>query len=394
MKNTFTVSALALAKALEQVTPVVAQNPMVPATACVLLVGRGTPAAGGAQLHLLCTNLETRLTTVLDIECAENFAICIEAKLLLTTVKGFPDAPLHGRVDGHVLHLRCGRSNYQLVGEDPAGFPQVKKAAAGARTLRIPSYLLHEALSAALAVANTVTNVASAFTNAVLVETTNQYAAFVGTSGTRLAAYTFDSDDDRSGGAIHWGTEYIHHLIPKGAADYLKRAISAKSPADVELIFDADTCRTADNRWYTRLMDVEFPEYRRVFPPTFTSTLTVEHGEIMGALRRLAAYTDHGDSVALHVAQDGTCVLRADNPMTGHHGEEVLTGDLIGEGLSIGFPAGQLVSILGLWDGGRVQLGLNGPQRGVILTQDADSADTGLACMIAPTAVVRPLEEV
>ena len=386
--STFTISAPHFARALEQVAPVVPSNPLVSSTSCVLLVGRGAVAGAGATLHLICTNLETRLTSSAAFDCAENFAVCIDARLLLSTLKAFPDAPVSGTLTGDTLALKVGKSNYRLVGESATGFPQVKKVAADARALRLPASVLHRALTATLTTANTTTNVASAFTNGVLVETTPQHAAFVSTCLTRLAALTLDADDEETGNQVHWGSSLIRALIPRSAAALLHKLVDPRSPADVTLLFEADTVRLADSRWHTRLMDVTFPEYRPIFPTAYAQELTVDHNELLGALRRLSPYTDLNDAVVMHIDLVGRVRLHADNMVVGHSGEEELLGESTGAGCTLGLPASQLANLLGLWAGGRIHLGLNGPQRGVIVTHEGDSADSGLACMIAPTMIL------
>ena len=385
----FTISATHFARALDQVAHVVPSNPLVSITSCVMLVGRGSVAGAGAALHLICTNLETRLTSSVAFDCAENFAVCIDARLLLSTLKAFPDAPVSGTLTGDVLALKVGKSNYRLVGESATGFPQVKKVAADARKLGLSSALLHRALTATLTTANTTTNVASAFTNGILVESNQQHVAFVSTCMTRLAALTIDVEDEDPSNSITHSLEPIRALVPRSAAALLHKIIDPRSPAEVTLLFEADTVRLADNRWHTRLMDVVFPEYRPIFPAVYAQQLVIDHGELLAALRRLSPYTDRNDAIVLHAESDGLVNLYADNTVVGHAGEEALSAlSYYGESITIGLPASQLVNLLGLWGPGPMTIGLNGPQRGVIINAEGDSADSGLACMIAPTMIL------
>lgn len=384
-KSKLVVSSAAFAKALAQATPVVAANPVVPILENVLLVGTGSVVGQSATLQLVCTNFETLLLVTLDVECFENFAICVPAKKLLATLKGFPEGPLACEVDTELntFEMNAGRSKYRLAGELPNDFPKMKPLARTYSQVTLPSSILATALKATLTTA--AVNEQRTYFNAVLIEATAQELRIVACDGHTVGIYQMDSDDERAE-EVNWEGEF-KYLIPRNSAQLLASQLDPKSYAPVTLLADDTNVRLKDGSWVSRLVDEAYADYRSVIPFLHKHTLEADRDELLAALRRLSGYTPDMTGMALfQLSEDSELAeLRAENPMWGNEGKEEVACQFTGEPLTIGFPATRLVQILSLWPGGTIRFNMNGPSRGALLTLAAEDDCPLLTCLVMPS---------
>ncbi len=92
----------------------------------------------------------------------------------------------------------------------------------------------------------------------------------------------------------------------------------------------------------TRLLDVDFPKFRQLFPASYTALATLGVTELVEAIKRVALVADNGAQIHLQFDNDGSLRVSASGSELGA-AEEYLPVDFAGEPLTIGFNSGYLI---------------------------------------------------
>ena len=117
---------------------------------------------------------------------------------------------------------------------------------------------------------------------ALRVESNNGKVKYTATDGHRLSHYSVDSD-----------IEFTPFLMPSGFAKFLlsqKCFDLTKSVIELGISHIKLTGLDFFNCPYelvTRLIDGDYPDYPKVFPPKFVNTITFDKGEMLEALKKL-----------------------------------------------------------------------------------------------------------
>lgn len=146
-------------------------------------------------------------------------------------------------------------------------------------------------------------------------------------------------------------------ILPRQAVPVVLRLL--KESTDVDLAWSEQRLelRAGDFRFVTKLIDGQFPDYRRVIPNQFTATIEAKSDDIRASLDRLASVSDRTRATKLERISGGL-MLTGGIPDRGK-GEETLVAD-IGENDSfdyIGFNGRYLHDALGLGDQVILQIG-------------------------------------
>jgi DNA polymerase-3 subunit beta len=371
----FIISAAAFAKALAQVTPVVASNSVVPILENVLL------SIVGATLTLRCSNLESDLTVSWPVETAEAFAAAVPAKKLLALLRTLPDAPLTctWNAYSYAFTLSVGKSKYKLAGENPHDYPRGRAAQSEAVTLTLPANVLRAALTATVGFVSTDDN-RPAMTG-VYAEFTADSVHLTGTDGHRLALWSRPTDNAEG---ITW-TDTGTFIMPRGALALLAGLLDAKSEAPVTLLFDATNVRLSDERWVTRLVDERYPDYRNVIPQNNPNVAMVDRDELLSAVRRLEELANKTTKQIRLGFAGNEITASAEDLDFSSEGSEVLGCDYDGEDMEIGFNARFLRESLGLLPAGQVRLEMSTTNRaGLFSSADEPATATGLRYLVMP----------
>jgi len=101
----------------------------------------------GSKLTLLATDLELQVSTQLDVEAGEDFALTIAARKLFDIVRALPDS---ARVkldskDSQVV-VSAGKSRFTLQTLPAADFPRVETGAGLGEAIRLPQKTLKRLL--------------------------------------------------------------------------------------------------------------------------------------------------------------------------------------------------------------------------------------------------------
>ena len=134
----FSVSSSDLLKKLQVTGGAIGSNPVLPILEDFLFTIKGN------QLIITATDLETAITTQMDVEADKDGSVAVPAKILLETLKALPQQPITVEVDESNFNIEITSSygKYKLAGENGEEFPTIPEAE-GPAALSIPDDACH-----------------------------------------------------------------------------------------------------------------------------------------------------------------------------------------------------------------------------------------------------------
>jgi DNA polymerase-3 subunit beta len=355
-----------LRRVLARVGRAVANKPLLPALGAIRL------APGDGRLALAATNLEFAITTGVSAVVEGGDALAVPARLLTDFVGSLPDGEVRLEVDpaAQALRLAGGRARATIKGFDADDFPLVP-VLDGPPLLCIDAGRLREAIGrVAFAVSAddsrpTLAGIHCRVDGACL--------TLAAADGFRLSVCEVALDAPARAAA--------DVIAPVRALRELARLLDDPAEA-VEVRLAANTVgfRAGDLDLVARLIDGAFPDYRRIIPTEHATRAVLDARELLGAVRRAAAFARDGEgAVRLTLtpggdpAHPGGLTLAAEAAEVGDHTGE-LDADVEGEALEIAFDARYLAEALGAIAAGRVALEMAGPTQPGVLRPIGDDS--------------------
>lgn len=329
------------------------------------------PALSGVRLQVRDDRLEL---ASYDLEIASELSIGVQAereglalvpgRVLGDVVRSLPQAAVSAEVVGDRLRLACGRAQFELhLMPSPEDFPELPRVDESAPV----------AVMKAEEFARMVAQVARAAAaedgrvplTGVHLEAREGTFTAAATDSYRLAVRTLPWDQDVTTEA----------LVPRRSLEEARRA-AEQLGSDVRLVIEPAQVAflLGDRRLVTRLIEGNFPDYRKLVPSGYERRLTVDREELMEVVRRVSVVGDvragATTPVVLHLSEDSVRVT-VDSGEVGQ-AEESLPGTLEGEPLDIGFNPRYLSEGLDATGGERVMLEFRDEFKPAVLRPAAD----------------------
>jgi DNA polymerase-3 subunit beta len=348
---------------------------------------------GGAALKLVATDLEmwmecqigARIQAGLGDDLEENAGFTVPARVFSEMLSALPEADvILDRPDGgNKIQIRCGRSDYNLLGLPAEEFPAPPDVEPTA-TITVNGEILKGMIRHVLfAVSTDETRV---ILTGVLLTFDGKGLKLVATDTHRLAV---------RGGAVIAGDGEAKAVVPARAMNELLRLASDED--DVKIALAAGQARFEISRkgtsgvtttitMITRLIEGQFPNYERVIPTGHERKLTLETGEFSKAVKRVAIVArDNANRIVL-ATEGAQLVLSAESGTVGSVRDEIEVARE-GDDITIAFNAKYLNDVLNAMETEGVVLELTEPLRPGILRPVGDNAADYL-CVLMPMQVI------
>jgi len=326
------------------------------------------------QLIIAATDLETSITTEIEVMADSDGSVAVPAKILLETLKALPQQPITFSVDEETLgiEITSAYGKYKLAGENGQDFPRIPEPDE-VDTIELPGTVLAEGINKTLfATSNDELRPAM---SGVYFQVDFNKLTFVATDAHKLVKYTFsDVSSDVS-------TSFI---VPKKALNLLKNALPPST--DVKLEFNkANAFFTfEDTKLVCRLIDARYPDYNAVIPVENPNVLTIPRNDFQNSLKRIAIYANKTtNQVILNIA-DGSLTISAQDLDFSNEATEQLSCTYDGEPLTIGFNAKFLVEMLSVLDTDDVKVEMSTSTRAGILLPVEEKANEEILMLVMP----------
>lgn len=319
-----------------------------------------------SQLTISASDLETTMSSVIDVESDSEGNVAVPAKLLLDILKTFPEQPLTFMVeDNNTVEISSNHGKYALAYANGEEFPKAV-ALENPSTTTIQGDVLASAISKTIFAAGN--DDLRPVMSGVFFQFSTESLTFVATDAHKLVKYT------RSDAAASETAEFI---MPKKPLNLLK-GILAGIDDEVTVEYNESNAKfTFDNSiLICRLIDGKYPNYEAVIPKENPNKLVIERGQFLNSVRRVSIFSNKTThQIRLKIAGAELNVSAEDIDYS-NKAEERLTCDYQGDDMQIGFNSRFLTEMLSNLDAGDVQLEMSLPNRAGILTP-VDGLDEG-----------------
>lgn len=365
----FSVSSSELLKQIQVASGAIGSNPVLPILEDFLF------KIEDKKLTIIATDLETSITTTIDVLADDDFSVAIPAKILLDTLKALPQQPITISVneENFGIEITSSYGRYKLAGENGADYPTLPEPDA-VDTVKINSQFLLEAISKTV-FATSTDELRPAMTGVYCQVDFNKLTC-VATDAHKLVKYT----THHLAGEV--ATSFI---IPKKALNLLKNALPAGDVVTISFNKANAFFSFGSMRLVCRLIDARYPDYNAVIPVDNPNHVTVNRADLQNSLKRIAIYANKTtNQVALDV-QDKSLTISAQDLDFSNEATEQMACNLEGTPLRIAFNARFLAEMLGILDSEEVRLELSTPSRAGILTPlEEENKDREILMLVMP----------
>ncbi len=318
-----------LAKALNTVTRVANTRNTLPILANVILKTVGT------RLSIAATNLEIAITHYVGSKVSKEGAITVPARLMQDFVGSLPPGVIDLRLEDYKLHITTDKYQSVINGVSADEFPVMPTISKG-NQWTIPGKVLKTGLQQVVVAAST--DEARPVLTGVYIHTHGSKLYAVATDSYRLA----EKELVRS-------TQEVSLLVPASAMHDLLRILSDYSEEVVVVHDDQQVSfKTGDVELVTRLIEGNYPDYRKLIPRSFATSATVQRADFVnitkvsslfaresaGSIKIAASEADKQVSIRSIASQLGENTATAEGKIKGE-GEVTLNSRYLLDALNV-----------------------------------------------------------
>jgi len=317
------------------------------------------------QLKVSASDLETTMTALVAIESDSSGSIAISARLLLDTLKTFPDQPLTFKTEGEsIIEISSDQGKYDMAYFGGDEFPKSVSLQSPTKTV-VPSNVLATAISKTIFAAGN--DDLRPVMSGVFFQFSTDNLTFVATDAHKLVKYTrTDVTADKT-------AEFI---MPKKPLNLLKGVLGGEEDVIIEYN-DANAKFTFENFvLICRLIDGKYPNYEAVIPKENPNKLTVDRASFQNSVRRVSIFSSK-TTHQIRLKMAGTELnISAEDLDFSNKADERLNCDYQGDDMQIGFNSRFLSEMLSNLNSSEVLIEMSLPNRAGILTP-IDGTDEG-----------------
>jgi len=346
----------ALLASLSAVVGVVERRHTLPILSNLLLEKKGP------KLTLLATDLELQVSTHLDAQAGEDFAITIAARKLFDIVRALPDT---ARVkldtkDSQVV-VSAGKSRFTLQTLPAADFPRVETGAGLGEAIRLPQKTLKRLLQ--LVQFAMASQDIRYYLNGMLLVLGGKQLRVVATDGHRLSYAETELETEAEAREV---------IIPRKTVVELSKLLNDVDDA-VALRIGANqvTITLPDTELVTKVVDGKFPDYQRVIPANQPRHLKANRQSVMQALQRAAILSNEKFRGVRLVMSDNTLGIVCNNNEQEEAADEIEV-NYNGDPLDVGFNVTYLLDGLGAVNSDEITLSLGDANSSMLLTSEGE----------------------
>ncbi|MGK0323758.1 MAG: DNA polymerase-3 subunit beta, partial [Psychroserpens sp.] len=289
-----------------------------------------------SKLTVSSSDLETTMSSTLDVESDEDGSIALPARLLLDTLKTFPEQPLTFVIEeNNTVEISSNHGKYALAYADGNEFPKSVELD-NPSTTTISGEILATAISKTIFAAGN--DDLRPVMSGVFFQFSTEGLTFVATDAHKLVKYT--REDVKA-------DQVAEFIMPKKPLNLLKGILAATDDAVTIEYNDSNAKFTFENTILVcRLIDGKYPNYEAVIPKENPNKLTIDRTQFLNSVRRVSIFSNKTThQIRLKIA-GAELNISAEDIDYSNKAEERLTCDYQGDDMQIGFNSRFLTEML------------------------------------------------
>lgn len=334
------------------------------------------------KLTITASDLETTLITWVELENTEGIGeIAIPAKLLIDTLKEFPEQPLTFQVNAETFAIDIFSVNgkFSIVGQNGEEYPELPVIqTANAISVDMNHDILLTGINKTLFA--TAEDELRPVMNGILIEFSPEEATFVASDAHKLVRYK------RSDVKAEVESAFI---LPKKPAALLKNLLP-KEDFDVKLEFDEKNAffSLSNYKVICRLVEGKYPSYNSVIPTNNPNMMQIDRLELYNTLRRVSVFSNQASNLVRLKISGNQLVVSAQDVDFSISAVERLNCSYEGDEMEIGFKSSFLLEILSNLSSVDVKVELSDPTRaGLLLPVDKEFDEEDVLMLLMPMMI-------
>ena len=309
--------------------------------------------------------METTMLTALEVDSDDDGSIAIPAKLLLDTLKTFPEQPLTFSADNNIMTVSHDKGSSEIACSNGADFPK-------AVSLNDPSSTTILGDTLATAINKTIFAAGNddlrPVMSGVFFQFSTESLTFVATDAHKLVRYR------REDLAANETAEFI---MPKKPLNLLKAMLQGNETEVLINYNESNAQFTFDSTSIIcRLIDGKYPNYEAVIPKENPNKLVIARNQFLNSVRRVSIFSNKTTHQIRLKMAGAELNISAEDLDYSNKADERLTCDYQGDDMQIGFNSRFLIEMLNNLNCEDVSLEMSMPNRAGILTP-VDGLDDG-----------------
>ena len=309
-------------------------------------------------LKVTASDLESTLSSDIEIESNSNSTIAVPAKLLIDTLKTFPEQPLTFNIlENNTIEISSNHGKYALAYAKGDEFPKTLTIIDASKSI-ISSKVLYQAINTTIFASGN--DDLRPVMSGVFFQFSSENSTFVATDAHKLVRYVrtdFKSD------------KLVEFIMPKKPLNILK-GILINDNYDVEIEYNESNAKfTFSNLSITcRLIDGKYPNYEAVIPKENPNILTIDRSLFLNSTKRVSIFSNKTTHQIKLKITGNELVISAEDLDYSNKAEERLNCNYNGDDIEIGFNSRFLTEMLSNLSSEEVKLEMSLPNRAGILT--------------------------
>jgi DNA polymerase-3 subunit beta len=366
----FLVNSAALLKQLQMLSGVLNSSNTLPILDNYLF------EIGEKELTISASDLESTMTTKMAVEAKEEGIIAIPARMLLDTLKTFPEQPLTFTIDQKTFSIEISSDfgKYKITGQNGQEFPKAPELESTA-SMDIQGDLLAHAINRTLFA--TGSDELRPVMSGIFFELNKESLRFVATDAHRLVRYSRNDVGTENSAAF---------IVPKKPLNLLK-SIAQDAEGAVKIEYNSSNVLfTFDNiHLVCRLIEGNYPNYEAVIPKDNPNKLTIGRKDFLQSIKRVSIFSNKTTHQVRLKITGSELTISAEDLDFANEANERLTCSYDGEDMEIGFNSRFLVDMLSNVGSENVVMELSAPNRaGILLPAENDDEGEHVLMLVMP----------
>ncbi len=332
-------------------------------------------------LEITASDLETTLITRMSLEnVTDGGTIAIPARILLDTLKEFPDQPLTFEADPDSLKVVISSENgkFTIMGQNGSDFPQAPPLKENQSSVQMPVEALMNGVNKTFFA--TADDELRPVMNGIYVEMSPDNVSFVATDAHKLVLYkrTDVKAEDNSS-----------FILPKKPASMLK-GILPREEGNVSIEFDEKNAyfNLSKYKMVCRLVEGNYPSYNAVIPKENPNKLTIDRLDLYNAMRRVSVFSNQASNLVKLEMTGNQLTISAQDIDFSISAYERLNCQYDGDEMEMGFKSTFFIEMLSSLPSADVVLEMSDPSRaGILVPAEVENPDEDMLMLLMPMMV-------
>jgi len=334
------------------------------------------------ELTITASDLESTLITSLELDNIDGEgAIAVPAKLIIDSLKEFPEQPLtfHIDVESFNIEILSDNGKFSIMGQDAEDFPEQPAInEEGASSINVNHIVLQKGIEKTLFA--TADDELRPVMNGIFIELSPDYMSFVASDAHKLVRYR------RTDANAEFESSFI---LPKKPAGLLKNLLP-KEEFDVKIEFDDKNAffYLSNFKLISRLVEGNYPSYNSVIPTNNPNKMLIDRLNFLNTVKRVSVFSNQASNLVKLNINENQLVVSAQDIDFSISGVERLNCEYEGDEIEIGFKSTFLQEILNNISTGDVMVEMSDPTRaGLLLPAENDDEDEEMLMLLMPMMI-------